>query len=854
MKKILSLIVLSACFIFAALGLVACSETEIYSYVLNEDGTYTFASYGGSDGVVEIASSYRGKPVTTIGGGAFSGKTTLKGVSIPDSVKSIGNNAFENCSGLKSITLPDGITYIGGYAFSGCSGLTAVTIGSGIKEIKVGTFYNSGGLKEINIASSVKSIGDYAFAYCVALEEVDIPDTVENLGNYAFAGCTALTDAAIGSGVKEICNKTFANCKELTAISIGNSVVKIKSRAFDGCERLVAIDLPDGLEKIENHAFANCGTLSSVVMPDSIRIVGQNAFLGCNSLSDSDSVNGYTEDYNGLYLGNENNKYLVLVKTKSNDIIDVDDVVPTTSDVKRFKINENTKVIADFALANCTSLKSIVVPDSVEHIGDNAFSGCSSVSTVTLGKGLKTVGNRLTYNTPVTYNEYDNGVYLGSSDNAYMVLLKVRSIDAETFTVNDKTKIIATEAFVDCNNLTTVKSMKSIRSIGDRAFVYCRALKDIVIPNTVTFVGEDAFLRCNNVEQEKDGLVYVKSLVSKDEEGNAVYENKILVGVAEGKEEKLKEKCVVDDTVISIAANAFPMNSYISDIELPSSVKGISNDVFAYCIGLKSIKVASGNEVYSSQSGILYNKARTAIVATPRRLTGEVILASAVEGIDDAMFAHCTDIAEFSIDGSALYSSKDGILFDKAQPKIIIVPAKISGEVVLPSTLTEINDNAFYDRSGLTKLTVSSGIKSIGSYAFYGCSCEIVWDNPSITEIGKDAFQGYEGEALTVPETVSVIGNRAFGTCVNLNEFVLSDGVKEIGNGAFYACKNLKNVTIGENVTSIGGYVFSGCNALKSVTFNGTKEQWNAIKKSEYWDTTSSLTSVVCSDGTITLK
>ena len=123
--------------------------------------------------------------VTTIGINAFSriginalrdddldslAYTSLKEVSIPNSVTIIDNKAFEDCSSLISITIPNSVTSIGSSAFEGCSGLTSITI-----------------------PSSVTSIGESAFGGCTGLTSITIPDNVTSIGGAVLGGCSGLS-------------------------------------------------------------------------------------------------------------------------------------------------------------------------------------------------------------------------------------------------------------------------------------------------------------------------------------------------------------------------------------------------------------------------------------------------------------------------------------------------------------------------------------------------------------------------------------------------------------------------------------------------------------------------------------
>ena len=99
-----------------------------------------------------------------------------------------------------------------------------------------------------------------------------------------------------------------------------------------------------------------------MVIPDSVTSIGARAFYDCDKLS-------YNEYGNCKYLGNENNPYLALITTTSNNL-------------SSYTIVQTTKVIADNAFYGCSRLTNITIPDSVTSIGNDAFYGCSSLTSV----------------------------------------------------------------------------------------------------------------------------------------------------------------------------------------------------------------------------------------------------------------------------------------------------------------------------------------------------------------------------------------------------------------------------------------------------------------------------------------
>ena len=134
----------------------------------------------------------------------------------------------------------------------------------------------------------------------------------------------------------------------------------------------------------------------------------------------------------------------------------------------------------------------------------------------------------------------------------------------------------------------------------------------------------------------------------------------------------------------------------------------------------------------------------------------------------------------------------------------------------------------------VTEITICDGITNIGDYAFAGD-----------TALSK----------ITIANTVNNLGQYLFLGCEQLTNITIPNSVTSIGSSAFAGCTSLTNITIPNSVTSIGNHAFYGCTGLTNVNYNGTTSQWN--EKSATFDSAwyfgSSITSITCTDGKITL-
>lgn len=149
----------------------------------------------------------------------------------------------------------------------------------------------------------------------------------------------------------------------------------------------------------------------------------------------------------------------------------------------------------------------------------------------------------------------------------------------------------------------------------------------------------------------------------------------------------------------------------------------------------------------------------------------------------------------------------------------VIVPDVVVDADGIKHKVTAIGNNAFRD-SGLTSIVIPSGVTSIGSYAFSGCSSLTSIELPEgITSI--PSFMCWRCGALTdvnIPDGVTEIKDNAFNNCPSLVRMDLPNGLTYIGTNAFWSCSNLESVRMPDSVTTIKSGVFIDCRKLSDVT------------------------------------
>jgi hypothetical protein len=307
-------------------------------------------------------------------------------------------------------------------------------------------------------------------------------------------------------------------------------------------------------------------------------------------------------------------------------------------------------------------------------------------------------------------------------------------------------------------------------------------MTSVSIPASITNIGSLAFMRCANlaaINIDTNNSIYSSLNGVLFDKGQAT-----LIAFPGG----ISGHYTVPIGVSSIGPYAFAACG-VTNVTIPGSVTTIGDDAFWHSFNLSSVTLSNGVASIGNQA--FYFCGDLASVSIPASVTN----------IGSSAFLYCTNLAAIYVDtNNSIYSSLDGVLFDKGQATLISFPCGVAGYYTVPSGVRSIGTNAFYHCSGLTDVAIPESVASIGADAFSGCY--------GLTEV-------------TIPESVVSIGPDAFSECSQLTNITIRGRASSVGANAFSSCPRLTSVTISGSVSSIGTGAFSDCYDLTNVFFQG---------------------------------
>ncbi len=383
-------------------------------------------------------------------------------------------------------------------------------------------------------------------------------------------------------------------------------------------------------------------------------------------------------------------------------------------------------------------------------------------------------------------------------------------------------------AFYDRTGLTRIDLPNSVTYIGSWAFYGCTSLTNVTLPDSLTFIGYEAFRGCAGLTQITfpDSLTSIGYAAFQGCTGLNTFEVALLNPAYSSRDGVLFDKSqtfllqypakkagdyILPTTVTVIKRDAFRNCTDLTSITIPASVSDFYVETFSGCTGLKAFEVDPLNPIYSSRDGVLFNKDQTALLQYPKGRSGPYIVSDGVSTIGDAAFSGCSSLVAINVSGANTnYGSVDGVLFNKHQTVLLQYPGGRPGPYTVPDGVIAFADAAFSGCTGLTRITLPQSVTYVGYATFSGCSNLVDIDvsnaNPEYSSIDGVVFDKDQTTLLVYPPR----GRQG--------AYSLPNKVTSIAGSAFYACAGLTQINLPNGLTNIGCSAFSGCSNLVRVT------------------------------------
>ena len=424
-------------------------------------------------------------------------------------------------------------------------------------------------------------------------------------------------------------------------------------------------------------------TVEEITIPDYITDVRPDWFHNASNLktirlSASAKISGNTFQLEGC-----KNMESFVVDSKNSSLYSKDGVL--------FNV-DGTRLI------NYPSAKAgnYVIPDTVQYISDYAFENTSKLRDVTIPAGASFSINSFIWCDGIT------NYFIEGNHSDYC---------SENGIIFDKSKSMIVEFPSGRTGSYTVPS--SVNTIKNNAFAYSK-LSEIILNDELTSIGTGAFFSCANIKE---------------------------IDIPLG--------------VISINSGLFVDCVSLKNIYIHKNIEEIESSAFMGCDSLININVDKDNARYSEVDGMLCNKNKTQLLRFPSGRAGEYTIPDTLS-VNDETFRGANKLKVINVpehieffdiyDCESLeainvspqnqyYSSVDGVLYNKDKTTLCIVPTMKSGTFTVPSSVTTIDDYAFYDCENLEFIVMPNTITKIVEFDENENSGGPLWGRPNIDTI-----------------------------------------------------------------------------------------------------------------------
>jgi hypothetical protein len=657
----------------------------------------------------------------------WQGKSSLTSFLFPTTTTVISQYAFNHCDGLEALLIPQSVVLIGQRVFGYFEGLITVDSNNPNYSSLDDVLFNKD--QTTLIVSTRSKLGTYI-----------IPSTVKNINEVAFEGCYKLTDLRISSSVQTIGYGAFWGCSGLNSI-------------------IVESPLPLSLTNSDVFNYVN---KSSCIL--NVPYGAKSLYAAANQWKDFANI---VEAANGFSIGVATSSIGAAANSTANIDLNANVSWSASSDQPWLTVSpvsgtsSVTLTLTAAANSSVTYRKAIVTVSATGYDSQTVLvtqDGNNGPIAVTAGTLSTTFSAnelaliaKLTLTGTIDARDFKTMRDLmpnlaeidisGASIVGYTGSEGTAGTGSISYTENE----IPTYSFYNPNNgqgkisLTSIAFPLSITSIGNYAILNCGGLTAVSIPASVTSIGRSAFSNCTALTS----LTFEPS-----------------------------------SQLATIGNYAFRNCNKLTQITLPSSVTVIDYGAFMYCSEIVSISIPTNLTTLGTYAFGFCSKLTAFSIPSSVTTIGNVVFLGSK--------------ATITVDSNnPNYSSVDGVLFNKDQTRLMYYPGPKTGSYLIPSTVTNVAVDAFYNCSLLTSVNLPVGLTTLEDWAFENCTGLTTISLPAaVSSIGSNAL--YNCSGLTsifvnnpVPIDLSSKTNVFFG--INKTSCILN---VPFGTASLYASAN----------------------------------------------------------------
>ena len=616
------------------------------------------------------------------------------------------------------------------------------------KVTAIGSQSNMPNVTAVNLPHTLKTINANAFTPS-KITSITVPKETDNILDGAFSQMNKLTEINVEAG-----NPKYSSEDGILyeTRSTGKYI-----KAYPYAKPGTTFTVPTGTYGVALNAFAKHPTLTTINLPASIQDLPTseeaNGFTGASALTaiKVDPSNGIYKDIDGVVL-TKDGKTLVTYPYKRDGVLNPTyDGTPAQHPGMVYKIPDGVETLAKGSFALVNEVTAIQLND-VKTIEKGAFYATRNLRNIELGASVKTIQDGAISGTP-DLTRFDvasnNPNYIADNEGVIYTknkeeLVLYPSGKGGEYTTLPETKKIRNRAFHTAQKVTKVNFNANLEEIGNDVFQYDSNLKEITfeapsklqkigtwtfymtgletlnLPASLKEIGWTAFGSNNKLKtvtiadnsQLKsigvDAFSNNTALETFTFNGSSVLET--VDGGAFRNDKKLTH-FNFPATVKTIGGSAFNGTTSMTHVtfDAPSQLKKIANAAFQEASALENIDLPEGLEEIERDA---FNKCTS--------LT-EIGIPASVTKIDPTGFQQAEKLEKFTVNkNNTVYSSVDGFLLDKNKTKLVsFPPAKANTYyTLLPPTIEEIGEQAFYAIDKLENITLPKKVTKIDKFAF----------------------------------------------------------------------------------------------------------------------------------------